>query len=186
MNKVEQIYEAAIKLFNQNGFDKTPTSQLAKEADVAVGTLFHYFKTKEELINSLYLKCKDSMLDNILSGINEEKTYRGRLKLIYINFIRWGVEHTEQYMFFQQFSNSVYIQQSTRIEGEKKLGVLMDILEEGIKQEIIRKASVEYLLEITSAIFMANMDYFILNRNQISFEAFVEETFEFIWNCIKN
>ena len=43
-------------LFTELGFHGTPTSLIAQEAGVATGTLFHYFKMKEELIENLYLE----------------------------------------------------------------------------------------------------------------------------------
>ncbi|MCX8128873.1 MAG: TetR/AcrR family transcriptional regulator [Clostridia bacterium] len=186
MNKKDQIYEAAIKLFNKNGFDKTPTSQIAKEAGVAIGTLFHYFKTKEELINSLYLKCKESMINRTISGVNEEKTYIRKVKRIYVNFLEWGMEFTDEFLFFQQFSSSVHIYDATRTEGKSKFEVLMDIFREGMEAEIIKKVPENYLLSITSAMMMSNINYFINNRELLEDKDFVEETFSFLWKSIKN
>ena len=57
-----QILNASLKLFVENGFHGTSTAEISKSAGVATGTLFHYFKTKEELINRLYLYSKESMV----------------------------------------------------------------------------------------------------------------------------
>ena len=43
--KQKAVMEAALKLFTEKGFHGTPTSKIAKDAKVATGTLFHYFKT---------------------------------------------------------------------------------------------------------------------------------------------
>jgi AcrR family transcriptional regulator len=50
--KKQQIMNAALKLFVENGFHGTSTAEIAKTAGVATGTLFHHFKTKQELINN--------------------------------------------------------------------------------------------------------------------------------------
>ena len=57
-DKREAILKTALNLFTERGFHNTPTSLIAKEAGVATGTLFHYFKNKEILINELYLHIK--------------------------------------------------------------------------------------------------------------------------------
>ena len=44
-----RILEAALKLFREKGFDKTTTKEISKKARIAEGTLFNYFKTKEDL-----------------------------------------------------------------------------------------------------------------------------------------
>jgi AcrR family transcriptional regulator len=45
----EKILAAALELFQENGFDGTTTRQISKKAGIAEGTLFNYFKTKEDL-----------------------------------------------------------------------------------------------------------------------------------------
>ena len=50
--KKQSILDASLKLFVENGFHGTSTAEIAKTAEVATGTLFHYFKTKEELIKT--------------------------------------------------------------------------------------------------------------------------------------
>ena len=55
-DKKTVIMEASLKLFTERGFYGTSTAQISKEAGVATGTLFNYFPTKEDLLNSLILK----------------------------------------------------------------------------------------------------------------------------------
>lgn len=47
------ILIAAIELFYEKGYRKTATSEIAKRADVAEGTIFHYYKTKKHLLLAL-------------------------------------------------------------------------------------------------------------------------------------
>ena len=49
----EQILERALKLFAAQGFDATSTRQIAKEAGVAEGLIFHYFPTKASLLTAI-------------------------------------------------------------------------------------------------------------------------------------
>jgi AcrR family transcriptional regulator len=57
-DKRKAIIVVSLALFSERGFHGTPTSWIAQDARVATGTFFHYFKTKEELIESLYLDIK--------------------------------------------------------------------------------------------------------------------------------
>lgn len=50
-----QILEAAVKVFSAKGFDGSRTSEIAKEADVAEGTIFRYYKTKKDLLMGLLI-----------------------------------------------------------------------------------------------------------------------------------
>jgi AcrR family transcriptional regulator len=49
----EQILETALGLFAAQGFDASSTRQIAKEADIAEGLIFHYFPTKASLLTAI-------------------------------------------------------------------------------------------------------------------------------------
>ncbi|SNX54249.1 TetR/AcrR family transcriptional regulator [Thermoanaerobacterium sp. RBIITD] len=61
----EKIFESAVDLFCEKGFDRTTTSEIAKKAGVAEGTIFRYFKTKKDILSSIASKAMD-ILTNIL------------------------------------------------------------------------------------------------------------------------
>jgi AcrR family transcriptional regulator len=49
----EQILETALRLFAERGFDATSTRQIAKEAGIAEGLIFHYYPTKASLLTAI-------------------------------------------------------------------------------------------------------------------------------------
>ena len=49
-NKEDKILESAINLFSKKGFSAATTSEIAKDAGVAEGTVFRYYKTKKHLL----------------------------------------------------------------------------------------------------------------------------------------
>jgi AcrR family transcriptional regulator len=53
-DKRNAILDAATDLFAERGLAAAPTAEISRRADVAEGTLFTYFETKDDLINSLY------------------------------------------------------------------------------------------------------------------------------------
>ena len=52
----QQIIVAAKRVFSKNGFSRTTMEDIAKEAELSPGTLYLYFKNKEELYASLSLR----------------------------------------------------------------------------------------------------------------------------------
>ncbi len=53
--KHQQIIDAAIKVFAEKGFEGSKTRDIAREANVAEGTIFRYFRTKKDLLVGLLL-----------------------------------------------------------------------------------------------------------------------------------
>jgi AcrR family transcriptional regulator len=56
LEKREAILAAALRLITRFGLHNTPMSAVAREAGVAVGTVYLYFPSKEAMINALYLQ----------------------------------------------------------------------------------------------------------------------------------
>ena len=53
-DKHHQIIEAAVRVFSRNGYYNSRVSDIAKEAGVASGTIYLYFKTKDAILVSLF------------------------------------------------------------------------------------------------------------------------------------
>lgn len=185
MDKKEQIYQAALTLFVQVGFDKTPTSRISQAAGVATGTLFHHFPTKEALINSLYLRCKDGILLNMAEGIASNGSLKARLRLIFDNLVQWATNAPAEYAFFQQYSHSAVILTQTRAEGMQKFEPFLNMIRKGIKQEKLKPLPEDYLFTILSELFMQNAAYFIENPSRVEDKAFMNHAFQLLWDAVR-
>ena len=53
-DKRQAILDATLRLISQNGFHGASMSQVAEEAKVSTGIIYHYFESKDELIDELY------------------------------------------------------------------------------------------------------------------------------------
>jgi AcrR family transcriptional regulator len=91
-DKRQAILDTALLLFTERGFHGTPTSLIAKEAGVATGTLFHYFKTKEELIETLYLDIKKESGSVLSEAARTNGSCMEILDNIGMEFAKWGLE----------------------------------------------------------------------------------------------
>jgi len=58
VDKREAILQVMLRLITEQGIHATPMAQVAREAGVAAGTIYHYFSSKEQLVNELYLEVK--------------------------------------------------------------------------------------------------------------------------------
>lgn len=56
-NKRQQILKAALEVFKTKGYANTSITDIAKQADIGKGTLYLYFKNKEELLYSAFMEC---------------------------------------------------------------------------------------------------------------------------------
>jgi len=61
-DKRRRILDAAVSVFAQNGFYNAKVSQIAKEAGVADGTIYLYFKNKEDILIQVFIDAMDEIL----------------------------------------------------------------------------------------------------------------------------
>ncbi|MCP4344085.1 MAG: TetR/AcrR family transcriptional regulator [Desulfobacterales bacterium] len=69
----QQIMVAAKRVFSAKGFNKATMEDIAKEAELSPGTLYLYFKNKDELFSSLSLKVLQYLNIRLEHVINDEK-----------------------------------------------------------------------------------------------------------------
>ena len=65
-----KIIQAAIKIFSQKGFHKSTMDEIAREVGVSKGTLYTYFKSKEEILKEIWELNNQNILDL-------KKTFKG-------------------------------------------------------------------------------------------------------------
>ena len=69
-----QILDAAISVFSRDGFDRANTDRIAKVAKLGKGTIYRYFKNKEELFFSVVDRGLDELRNEMLREVNKGKT----------------------------------------------------------------------------------------------------------------
>lgn len=184
-DKKQRIQDSAFHLFTTRGFHNTPTSLIAKEAGVANGTLFNYFASKDILINQLYLTCKSSLVGAINSGLSISSNVKEQIKGIWDASINWGIEEKEQYLFFQQYSNSPFINQATRDEGHSQFAPFFLFLEEGMKAGILKKVPIELMMSMMVSIISSYIEDLLQNIEKREDGEYQEKAFTMLWDCIK-
>ena len=78
VDKRRQILDAAVRVFARQGFHSTRVADIADEAGVAYGLVYHYFKSKDEVLNELFSE-RWSLLLATIEQTNGDTPPRERL-----------------------------------------------------------------------------------------------------------
>jgi len=81
-DKRRVILDAAVRVFARQGFHTCRVADIADEARVAYGLVYHYFSSKEEILDTLFLERWDIMLEAITEADERERSPRGKLHAI--------------------------------------------------------------------------------------------------------
>ncbi|MHB8657858.1 MAG: TetR/AcrR family transcriptional regulator [Solirubrobacteraceae bacterium] len=82
VDKRRVILDAAVRVFAQQGFHTCRVSDIADEAGVAYGLVYHYFSSKEEILDTLFLERWDVMLGAIAHADEANTAPREKLYAI--------------------------------------------------------------------------------------------------------
>jgi NADH dehydrogenase len=78
----QRLLQAAWRLFRERGYDETTVSDITEAADVAKGTFFNYFPTKESIVDQIALWRIDLLGEHVLGTADAPDTAIGRIKLM--------------------------------------------------------------------------------------------------------
>jgi len=142
----KQIKEAALKLFSEKGFHNTTIAQIAEAADLGKGTIYWYWKSKEELAFSLV---EDMLQDfvRIIEGARDgEGTVVERFQRLVAEVAQLYERETEYLRLLWKFRvdrSYIFSEDYTRRVASHYLCMrkaLEEMLEEGIRNKELRKA----------------------------------------------
>ena len=141
--KKEEIINAAQKLFARFGLKKTSVDEIAKSAQVAKGTIYNYFETKEEIFDEVIRREGSRMIALINQAIEKEKSPEKKIRA----FILVKIKRIREMVNFYQVTREVMNELWPYHEGERQKfldlekEILSGILKEGVKkgQLFIRK-----------------------------------------------
>jgi len=181
VNKKENIFKAALKLFVEHGEQATSMKWIAKEAECGIGTMYNYFESKEELINELYIEIKTKLFTEILEKHNEQAPVKMQFIQAWLKSMNYAISNVIEYRFLQVFSHSPIISEQTTEKVNKLILPIFKIFEEGKKEGIIKKQDTMSLVIFTNGAITAS----ICNNSNIS-EQMKNDIILMAWDAIKS
>ena len=161
--QADELLSAATRVFAERGLTAAPTSEISKQAGVAEGTLFTYFKTKDDLINALYREIKLELADAMISGFPRKKDVRTRLRHVWDSYVNWGVANPEQRKVLTQLQVSGMLSKESIEAGSAPFVEIQSMTRDAIEQHILRvDLPIELISKMLGALAEATMDLIVL------------------------
>lgn len=155
--KRKAILEAAMELFADRGIGHTPTSAISSSAGIAEGTLFTYFKSKDELINELFRELRKEM-DRELLNYPFTADARSRLRFVWDRYLNLALKFPKRLQVLRQLRASGRLLK----DAESPNMTIMELLHttrEAAEMGGIRKVSAEFLVLMFRAQAEATVEF---------------------------
>ena len=140
-DKREAILRAAIKVFASKGYFNSKVADIASEAGIADGTVYLYFKSKDEILHSIFDRAMAEFISEGKKEIAEIKDADKRLRRIAeLHLERLGADRDLAIVFQVELRGSTKFMEEFSAAGfAEYLSIIHRTIEDGQRSGIFRK-----------------------------------------------
>ena len=152
----EELMDNAESLFYHKGFEKTSVSEIVKKTQVAQGTFYYYFKTKEDILTAVVARMVGRMVGGVLAEF--EKTPLNaiqKLKVVIQTMLTYDQQET---LFVNELYRMKYWSLLDAMWREYKAEftpLLLKVCQQGVQEGTMHMAYPEQ----TAALMILNLDF---------------------------
>ncbi len=160
--KYEAILRAAIKVFAQNGFFYSKVADVAKAAGVADGTVYLYFKNKDDILVSIFNHVSEQALAHARNILAELDDPAEKLKEIVRGHLEMYARDRDLAVVFQVElrSSTKFMEQFSATKVTEYLDLIGGIIAEGQRRGVFRKG---LNTKMTAKILFGALDEMVTN-----------------------
>ena len=165
----QQILDAARELLFEKGLHGATVNQVAKSAELSVGLIYFYFKSKEEIYASLQEEGLDLLYTMIRDAASGPGKSVEKLKSISLAYYRFAHKHKSYFDILNYFLTAPErifpenLKSRIDMHGDRILSVIDTVLEEGSKKT---ELSIDNPREISIMLWSQIHGYLQLNKLQ--------------------
>jgi AcrR family transcriptional regulator len=184
-DKVDLIFNASLELISKEGTSALTMSKIAKYANISTGTVYIYFKNKEELLHKLYLKLNKESNERFLKEYDSTAPFKIGLKKVWINYLKHRIEHYEESVFLERYykSNAITLEEKALAEDMKS--PVHQMIRRGKKEMLIKNNIDDEMLFLSMLGFIRELaDEHIVGVYKLDKDR-IESAFQLSWDTIK-
>jgi len=185
--KYEAILRAAIKVFSRSGFFNSKVADVAREAGVADGTVYLYFRNKDDILVSIFNHVMEEALALGRKRLEEAGDPIEKLKrIVYAHLDQLGHDRDLAVVFQVELRSSTkFMEQFSATKVSEYLDLIRGVIEEGKKKGVFRRG---LNTTIAAKVLFGALDEmatnWVLSRKRYSLVSTAEPVFDLLMNGI--
>lgn len=137
-DKKERIFKAALRLFTRFGLNKTTVDEIARDARVGKGTIYHYYETKEHIFNDVVRRESEMLLAHVMAEVKKKRNPKNQIRAFILTKIKYLKSFVNLNCVASETVDEIYpLAQKERedyFKAEQQL--FEDILKAGVNQNL--------------------------------------------------
>lgn len=144
--KFQAIAKATFTLVEQTGLSGLTMAAIARGAGLATGTLYVYFKSKDELLVALYERAKTATAARLMQGDDPSAPFRSRFQRMWMNWLEHRLTHYAEVVFLEQYYNSPWFSEESRNLSARLFKDWVDLIEKARALQILKDVPTPMLI----------------------------------------
>lgn len=178
-DKREKIINAAISIFSEKGFYNSTVADVAHEAQVADGTIYLYFKNKDDLLISIFEHSMDVFIRAARKELKKLTNPKEKLRefvTLHLKLVQKN-QDLAQVIQIELRQSSKFMKEYANEKFFEYLNIVQEILEEGQQKGCFRKSANPVVLKRTifGAVDEMALEWVLMKRKRYSMEEAAEQ-----------
>lgn len=148
----QQILNATLGLVATEGLLNTSISKISKQANASPGIVYHYFESKDEIMDTLFTNIFSEMMAYILEGIAQEQLVLERYKRLWIRKYYFHINNPDKTIFLEQYKNSSLYTEKQEQATQRMMSGLLEMGQNDIVQGLIANLPLNVLYTMTQTV----------------------------------
>ncbi len=182
--KKTAILNSTLKLVREYGFHGCPMSQIADDAGVAAGTIYHYFESKEHLIFELFNQVKEEVSKAVFDLDEDSLPFKQRFFGVWNRYFDFMIKNPDALFFMEQYICSPYSQKDPDKQSDKLKLRFAEFFSSGIQQGIIKELPSFFIGPVLWGSIISISKVHLSGKHHFD-EKDLEKTAYIIWDGLK-
>jgi len=175
----ERIIAAAQQLFMQRGYFSTSVPDMARTAQVSVGSIYHHFKDKEDVARSLYLGLMEALQDELARIAQDKATAHDRCRAVMAMLFELTESNREAMDFMLYAKHRDFLPNERPICSSKPFEIMREFVRDGMANGEIRRMDV---MVATSCLFGGAIRLITARLDGVLAEP-LPDRLDAVWEC---
>jgi len=175
--------DAALDCFVERGFYGTAMPQIAEKAGVAAGTIYHYFDSKEALVNALYRSWKTVVAQRVFTKFPQEAGVREQFREMWHEMVAFAVDQPAAFAFIELHNHASYLDNESIAVDRNLKDFARGVIQLAQLQGSLKPLDATVLMELVFGAFVGMMRAHWERRIELSAEV-VAQAEQACWDAV--
>jgi AcrR family transcriptional regulator len=182
--KKEKIFKAALNMIKKTGVHSLAMGQLSRDSGIAAGTFYHYFSSKDMMLQETFLYCHKRAAAVGAKAVKGDENYKTRFSNLCKAWYDHFSKSTTELFFIQESEAGYSVPSNTIRESRVFYNEVFSFLNTGEDKNALRDIDAKLKMQVIIQSIYAAIKYEIIFENKLTSQE-LDQLVEICWHGLK-